>query len=224
MTPTITGAKLIEMSIYITGVDAGTATYTPILLNNNSGQPGTNMATLSSHTATSYPGWDATDVSSYNLIINSDFFIGLRYDGTNKPAFGYDQNNNGRAWDNDGSGWTAWNETYFMRAKLQTVTSAVEIDSRIPKEFLLEQNYPNPFNPTTTIIYSLPEGRDVHIAVYDVAGRKITELVNNYQTAGSYEVTWNGKDDAGNSVASGVYFSTIKAGNVVQTRKMMLMK
>lgn len=224
MTPTITGAKLIEMSIYITGVDAGTATYTPIVLNNNSGQPGTAMATLSSHTATSYPGWDAIDVSSYNLIINDDFFIGLRYDGTNKPAFGYDQLDNGRAWDNNGTGWTTWNETYFMRAKLQTVTSVVEIDSRIPKEFLLEQNYPNPFNPSTTIRYSLPEGRDVYVAIYDVAGRKITELVNNYQTAGSYEVTWNGKDDAGNSVASGVYFSTLKAGSVVQTRKMMLMR
>jgi photosystem II stability/assembly factor-like uncharacterized protein len=224
MTPTITGAKLIEMSIYITGVDAGMATYTPILLNNNSGQPGSAMATLSPKTATSYPGWDATDLSSLNLTINGDFFIGLMYDGTNKPGFGYDQADNGRAWDNDGMGWTAWNETYFMRAKLQTLTSVVEIDSRIPKEFLLYQNYPNPFNPTTTIRYALPEGRDVHIVIYDVAGRKITDLVNNYQTAGSYEVTWNGKDDAGNSVASGVYFTTIKAGNVVQTRRMMLLK
>lgn len=224
MTSTLSNATLTQMEIYITGVQTGNATYKPIVLGNNGGAPGNDLATLNFKTASSYPGWDATSLNSYNIIVNGDFFVGLKYDGTNKPTFGYDQANNGRAWDFDGSTWASWSETYFMRATIQTVTSVAEITNQVPSKFELSYNYPNPFNPSTKFRYALPEGRNVKIIIYDINGSKVTELVNNYQGAGTYEVTWNGKNDSGMQVASGTYIYQVKAGDFVETKKMLLLK
>ena len=103
-------------------------------------------------------------------------------------------------------------------------TSVAEISNEIPKEFDLSYNYPNPFNPTTKFKYALPEGRNVKITIYDINGRKVTELVNNYQGAGTYEVTWNGKNDLGQHVASGTYIYQVNAGSFSQTKKMVMLK
>ncbi|MBK7632659.1 MAG: T9SS type A sorting domain-containing protein [Ignavibacteriales bacterium] len=225
MSPTLSNATLTKMEIYITGVNSGTATYKPIVFGNNGGSPGNDLApSLGFKTAATYPAWDATELSPLGITVNSDFYVGLKYDGVNKPTYGYDVANNGRAWDFDGTNWAAWNETYFMRATIQTVTSVAEISNEIPKEFDLSFNYPNPFNPTTRFRYSLPEGRNVKIIIYDINGSKVTELVNNYQGAGTYEVTWNGKNDIGQQVASGTYIYQVNAGNFSQTKKMILLK
>lgn len=103
-------------------------------------------------------------------------------------------------------------------------TSVEIISNEIPTEFDLSYNYPNPFNPTTSFRYALAQSRNVKIIVYDVNGSKITELVNNYQNAGTYEVTWNGKNDFGKQVASGTYIYQINAGDFSRTRKMILLK
>ncbi len=224
MTPTLNNAVLTKIEIYITGVNTGTATYKPIVLGNSSGTPGSDLANINVKTAVSYPGWDPTDLTSYNIVVNNDFFVGLKYDGVNVPGFGYDPVDNGRAWDFDGTNWSAWNETYFMRATIQTVTSVAEISNEIPNKFELSCNYPNPFNPSTKFKYALPEGRNVKIIIYDINGSKVTELVNNYQGAGTYEVTWNGKNDLGQTVASGTYIYQVNAGDFFQTKKMMLLK
>ncbi len=224
ITPTIASAKLIEMQIYFTGVGQGTANYTPIVLQYVSGAPGSSYATVPAKVASNVPGWDASDLSSYNIIVNSDFIVGLKYDGTNRPTFGYDPGNNGRAWDFDGTNWSAWNETYFMRATIQTLTSIAEIGTQIPDKFEVTQNFPNPFNPSTKFRYALPEGKNVKAIIYDLNGRQVAELVNNFQNAGTYEITWNGKNDAGVQVASGTYIYKIEAGNFTQVKKMMLLK
>ncbi|NQV15815.1 hypothetical protein HQ531_10195, partial [bacterium] len=75
----------------------------------------------------------------------------------------------------------------------------------LPSSFILFQNYPNPFNPTTTISYSLPEAGDVKMLIYDVRGRSIKSLESGYQPAGKYAIQWNGTDDSGNPVSTGVY-------------------
>jgi photosystem II stability/assembly factor-like uncharacterized protein len=224
MTPTLNNATLTQMEIYITGVFAGTATYKPIVLGNNAGSPGSDLASINFKTAASYPGWDPTNLSSFAITVTSDFFVGLLYNGTDKPTYGYDPVNNGRAWDYNGSAWSSVNETYFMRATIQTTTSVAEISNEIPTEFELSYNYPNPFNPSTKFKYALPEGRNVKIIIYDINGSKITELVNNYQGAGTYEVTWNGKNDLNQQAASGTYFFTVIAGDFVQTKKMLMLK
>ncbi|MBD3349167.1 MAG: T9SS type A sorting domain-containing protein [Candidatus Eisenbacteria bacterium] len=83
---------------------------------------------------------------------------------------------------------------------------------------------PNPFNPVTTIGYSLRDGAATKIAVYNTAGRRVRTLVNGYVQAGDHEVTWDGRDESGAPVASGVYFYSLRAGDARETRRMVLVK
>lgn len=93
-----------------------------------------------------------------------------------------------------------------------------------PSEFVLEANYPNPFNPTTTINYQINKPGLVNLAVYNVLGEKVKTLVNRHNTAGRYDITWNGTDDAGRVVSTGVYFYRLEMGDNIEMRKMMLIK
>jgi hypothetical protein len=94
----------------------------------------------------------------------------------------------------------------------------------LPKRFALYQNAPNPFNPTTAITFDIPAKADVQLEVYDLLGRRVNMLVNDEMTAGSYRVTWDGKDESGREVPSGIYFYRIKAGDDVANRRMLLIK
>lgn len=94
----------------------------------------------------------------------------------------------------------------------------------LPTSFVLEQNYPNPFNPDTRIDFSLPGPSQVSLTVYNVLGRSVRRLVAGEMPAGNHSVTWNGTDDNGQSVASGVYLYRLEADSHVQTRKMLLLK
>jgi hypothetical protein len=94
----------------------------------------------------------------------------------------------------------------------------------VPTTFALSQNYPNPFNPSTAIDYALSERAFVTIKVHNLLGQEVKTLVAEEKGAGIYTLQWNGKDNAGNDVPSGMYLYTMRAGNFVQTKKMMLMK
>jgi hypothetical protein len=91
-------------------------------------------------------------------------------------------------------------------------------------KYHLEQNYPNPFNPTTEVTFRLGKAVDVDLAIYSVTGQKVRTLVKGHQKAGEHTVTWNGMNDVGQRVASGVYFYTIEAGDFKAIKKMVLIK
>ncbi len=95
-----------------------------------------------------------------------------------------------------------------------------------PIEFrdALSQNYPNPFNPTTTVRFSLAENSRVVLAIYDVRGALVRTLVDGPRVAGEHRVEWNGDNDSGYRVSSGVYFYRLTAGQFQSTRKMVLLK
>ncbi len=96
---------------------------------------------------------------------------------------------------------------------------------KITEGFGLVSNYPNPFNPSTKIHFSLPSSKVVSVAVYDILGRKIATLLNKKElAAGEHNLVWNGLDDNGKSMASGVYLYKIKSGGLTVTKKMMLLK
>ena len=98
-------------------------------------------------------------------------------------------------------------------------------EAGIPAEFALNGNYPNPFNPATTIEFSLKSGGTVNLTVYNVAGQKIRELVQDISlTPGVHSVFWDGHDDNGQPVSSGVYISLLRMGNNIASRSMMLVK
>ncbi|MGH1362549.1 MAG: T9SS type A sorting domain-containing protein [Calditrichia bacterium] len=134
--------------------------------------------------------------------VNDPFIDNVDYLGAFDP--------NTPLWTN---GWTALYSN--------NVTGIVDeqISSVIPEDYKLEQNYPNPFNPSTTIEYQVQKAGAVEIAVFNVAGQKVATLVDGFKNAGSFAVTWNAEN-----LASGLYFYTLKAENVLETRKMILMK
>ncbi|MEE9552992.1 MAG: T9SS type A sorting domain-containing protein [candidate division Zixibacteria bacterium] len=99
------------------------------------------------------------------------------------------------------------------------VPLGIDDDIRIPEFYSLAQNYPNPFNASTTINYSLPEGSNVTIDVYDIIGRKIKTLFSDHQSAGQHSVVWNA-----DNVSSGVYFYRISSDDYSQTRRCNLLK
>jgi len=96
--------------------------------------------------------------------------------------------------------------------------------SIIPKNFVLSQNLPNPFNPETQISYDLPSACQVKLCIYNLLGQKARTLLDEYQSAGHKIVNWDGKDDRGNGLASGVYFYRIQAGDFTDAKKMIMIK
>ncbi|MFQ6608568.1 MAG: Ig-like domain-containing protein [Fidelibacterota bacterium] len=109
-------------------------------------------------------------------------------------------------------------------------TNITEESQYIPGEFTLYPNYPNPFNPNTTIRYDLPQESKVNLVVYDLIGREVVTLVNETQSSGQKLVIWNGRDDFGHPMVSGMYLYRLYAeplqhGNIfTQSRKMLLLK
>jgi hypothetical protein len=94
----------------------------------------------------------------------------------------------------------------------------------IPAIYFLSQNYPNPFNPSTTIKYGLKQNVNVSLKIYDILGREIKTLVNEFQNAGYKSVLWDGRNNNGAEVSSGVYFCKIIAGDFVDVKKMAVIK
>ena len=93
-----------------------------------------------------------------------------------------------------------------------------------PEFFELTQNYPNPGNPTTTIHFQLQESREVVLRITNIMGQEVKTLVNEYREAGTYTIIWDGKNNHGTEVPSGVYLYTLQTGDRVLTKKLMLLK
>jgi hypothetical protein len=112
---------------------------------------------------------------------------------------------------------------------IKVVVPSAKPAQPIPKAFRLLQNYPNPFNPETWIPFDLAADANVIIRIYDMNGQLVRQFDLINQKAGSYldkktAAYWNGKDQLGQSVSSGIYFYTLKAGDFVATRRMVILK
>ena len=94
----------------------------------------------------------------------------------------------------------------------------------IANEFTLKQNYPNPFNPTTDIAFTLEQSSNVNLTIFNVLGQKVKVLANDNKVAGTHTLRWNGLDEMGASVPTGLYFYTLTSGEKSITKKMALMK
>lgn len=107
----------------------------------------------------------------------------------------------------------------------KSASDDIAAEKSLPTSYRLGHPYPNPFNPTTTIRFEVPgNGGHVSLAIFDLKGRRITSLVNGQVPAGYHEVVWSGMDDTGRRVSSGVYFTHMQAGEVVETHKLVLAK
>ncbi len=128
-------------------------------------------------------------------------------------------------------------ETYFYQISAQdihgneggfseeiSVTTVSIINEILPDDFVLDQNFPNPFNPTTTISFGLPETSDLSLNIYDVQGNLIKTLFSGAKSAGWYQYNWDGTNDAGQVVATGLYLSRLNAGHDTEVIKMLFLK
>jgi len=112
----------------------------------------------------------------------------------------------------------------LLQKALGTYPLDVKESGETPKEFALNQNYPNPFNPSTTVSFSLPQKEQVRLEVYDILGNLVKTMVNQEMGAGTYQVVWNGIDQNGARVASGVYLYKLQAGTFSTVKKMLMVK
>ncbi len=107
---------------------------------------------------------------------------------------------------------------------LSRLTSVGEMENNLPKEFQLQQNYPNPFNPTTIIRYGIPRNTQLKLTIFNIVGKKVVTLVDKSQQAGWHNVIWNGFDEKGRLVSSGIYLMRLEAADFVDMKKIVFIK
>lgn len=151
----------------------------------------------------------ALDITLGGALVGLDVFVGFKHDHQDGGPTG------------TGSNWVHLDHVILANGGLTAIGNTPAVQ---PSDFTLKQNYPNPFNPTTTIAYDLNKSVDVSLKIYNLAGQEIKTLVNEKQSAGSKQVAWDGRDKSGRQVASGIYLYRLEVGNVVQTKKMVLLK
>ncbi len=170
----------------------------------------------------------------------SSFFVGMRHVSEDtlldpQPLIDGFKTFNQVSYSFFGGGWAEITTGEAMiRVKVKkTFFSGIEGDDvsggSLPRAFALGQNYPNPFNPQTVIRYDIPErageGVGVNIDIFNIHGQLVKSLVDEVKAPGSYTAQWDGRNDRGAAVSSGIYFYRIKAGDeFVSTRKMVLLK
>ena len=120
-----------------------------------------------------------------------------------------------------------WVNHLVLKVEYQGTPATAVLEERVSSSgssFSLEQNYPNPFNSRTVIRFSLPESQAVELFVYDLAGQQVATLLAGTRPAGVYSIGWDGRDDLGGDLASGLYLYRLRTGSRVATRKLMLLK
>jgi hypothetical protein len=106
----------------------------------------------------------------------------------------------------------------------ETAVAVENTEQTVPQDFALNQNYPNPFNPETTIRFELPHANQVKLTVYNLLGQEVVNLVDEYYQPGFHVIGWNGNDNEGRSVATGIYLFKMEAGKFSQVKKMTLLR
>jgi hypothetical protein len=123
----------------------------------------------------------------------------------------------------------AGNTYYYKLADVDfngtvTLHGPINVVAAAPREYVLEQNFPNPFNPSTTISFRLKTSGHVNLTIYNMTGQIVRTLVNEVRKTGIYSILWDGTNDAGSQVPSGMYIYTLKCSGFTQARKMTFMK
>lgn len=148
------------------------------------------------------------NVTADSLLIDSPYFI---------TSFGVDQSN----------------ELYIIHqttpAKIMRFSKNTSIgisgkNNIVPENFHLKQNYPNPFNPSTKIEFGIPKYSTVSLKIFNTAGQLVKTLINTNLQAGEYSIQWNGKDESGITVSSGIYFYSLSADDYSETKRLVLLK
>ncbi|MFA5804914.1 MAG: T9SS type A sorting domain-containing protein [Melioribacteraceae bacterium] len=189
-----------------------------------------------------WTNWGKVDLRSYNIDASTNFVVSFVIDGKyqgggfpngpNRVMSTYQQSSNSRTYTASSGAWFNYYVdnvspqdsfiVYIIRAYVSSGPTGVnEPIELLPSSFSLEQNYPNPFNPSTVISYQLPVAGHVSLKVFDMLGREVATLIDEFQQAGKYNSQFS---ILNSELSSGVYFYTLTAGNKIETKKMLLLK
>ena len=162
------------------------------------------------------------------VIEGVDFFVAIVFEGSIYASFDYSMINTGRSYlSPDGTNYYD-DISYYGNLNIRSMINYgglnTDNSSIVLKNYKLYSAFPNPFNPSTKIQYSLPIRGKVDLRVFDLQGRLVNKLVSSIQDPGLKTVEWNGKDDLGNSISSGVYFYKIVSNNYVDSKKVIYIK
>jgi uncharacterized protein YuzE len=197
------------------------------------GEPDTsNYLAFASNPPLSGPGnWTSVDLNGY-VEDERPLWVVLHWADIEDlgPFIGGDETGileNQAYWYDDDSGWIQylWRD-WMIRLTLQESTSGIETEhiTGLPRKLAMRQNYPNPFNSNTNIQFDLPGPKFVKLEIFSLTGAKVRTLVNSHFDAGYHAVTWDGKSDSGDDVASAVYYYRLTSGQNRITRKMLMLK
>lgn len=214
--------NMTHLKAYIANV--GTAQILVRIYADNGGVPGDMIIQFSYSHDSIVEGWNYIPIPDANLDdahFDGDFYAGI-FALPGASEIGVDTNTNGSSFVSSGTDWDEYTEGNVMFRAVGAGTS--NTPNTITPVKIIATNYPNPFNPVTTISYNIPNAGHVSVEIYNIAGQKVKTLVNENQSAGANSVIWNGTNDNGKTVASGVYMYKIKNGKHTSTKKMILMK
>lgn len=177
------------------------------------------IPSASGHTFVNFPTMDAGSeaIPIFDDNTTTPYIGGFRLNKVNEGVFIFIA---GRPYRYDNTA-SATNYEYMIDNFMTSILVNVDdnSESTLPTGYKLAQNYPNPFNPSTQISYSIPNSEQVSLKIYDVLGNEVAILEDGVQSAGTYTVSFDAS-----KLSSGIYFYTLKAGNFVETKKMILMK
>jgi len=124
----------------------------------------------------------------------------------------------------NGNGTMTIAETQVSDSYGRLLESVASVELALPLATTLTQNYPNPFNPTTTLRLAMADDSAVNLVIYDIGGREVRQLFSGELKAGYHDIIWDGTNDTGGKVTSGVYFARMQHDTLVKTIKMMMLK
>jgi len=183
-------------------------------------------------TADPYSGWAEVYIPEGDrpMIESGHFYVVLYWFPASPefPGVATDESSsaNRSVWFDNAFGWNVFEGgNWIMRAGVQSTTGISELGtSSTPRDWALSQNSPNPFNPSTSIRFSLPRGAQVTLDVHNILGQRVRQLHSGFLESGEYAIEWDGRDDQDRTLSTGVYFYTLRAGDIIETRKMLLLK
>lgn len=188
------------------------------------GMPGTQMAQYQYPATSVTSGWNYVTLPTEVTVPDGSFYVAI-LETVNAALIGLDTSSHGYSYKKLSSTtpWEAITEGEVMMRAL-VYTGVANEDPNAPSLVLEANNFPNPFNPTTTISFNLPENGLTSLNIYNLKGQLVRSLINQDMTAGKKSVVWNGTDNSGRLVSSGLYFYRVNNAGKSITRKMLLSK
>ena len=197
-------------------VGSGGAMYVKIF-EDNGGMPGDEL--YSGVTTGGVDGWNDKDLSTQDLVVSGDFWVGIKTFATTLPMGVDTTTDAGASMTNDGSAWTSYAGNIMFRVSLDSGTILSNEDNLLPSIFDISNAYPNPFNPSTTVNIDIPEAGLLNVSVYNLTGQLVETLVNENVVSGSHSFVWDAS-----GLTSGLYVMSANYNGKAYNQKVTLVK